>query len=103
MKHATLRYAGGDGAHFCELAASFQRPTVVVGSEGWQCTKTRAERKEEKVLLRRGFTTCGEETTSFDAGVEAVPYEHLLPLTEELATCGAPSKMGTKRPPGVEG
>lgn len=102
--HATLRYAGGEVAH---IFASWLHPfkehrLVVVGSEGMAVYEDSNERKEV-LHYKKGFTTCGEETTSFDAGVEAVPYEHLLPLTEELRYFVAHLEDGYQEASGAEG
>lgn len=102
--HATLRYGGGELAH---VFASWLHPfkehrLVVVGSEGMAEYEDSSESK--KVLLyKRGFSHQGAEITSFDGGVEEVPYARAQPLTEELRYFIAHLHDGYSEASGAEG
>lgn len=102
--HATLRYPGGEEAH---IFASWLHPfkehrLVVVGSEGMVVYEDSSESKEV-LLYQKGFKAKGEETESFDGGVATIPYEHTLPLTEELRYFVAHLEDGYSVASGAEG
>lgn len=101
---ATLYYANGvRGSIFTSWLHPFkEHRLVIVGDKGMVVYEDSSEQKEV-LLYRKSFLVNGLQTDSYDEGVEVVPYEHRLPLTEELRYFIEQRKQGYAIASGQEG